>query len=46
MAHVEEDVKESVNNVNLVTSYSLELLIFEFGDLLELFGHSFELSLV
>ena len=42
---VEDDVKkESFNNINLVT-YSLELLILEFGDKLELIGHSFELSL-
>ena len=35
---VEDDVKkESFNNINLVT-YSLELLILEFGDKLELIG--------
>ena len=38
----EDDVKESVNNINLITSYSLEILILEFGDWLESFGHSFE----
>ena len=46
MTHVENDVKESVNNINLLTSYCLEISILEFGDRLELFGHSFELSLV
>ena len=45
MTHVEDDVNESVNNINLMTSYSLEISILKFGDRLELFSQSFELSL-
>ena len=43
MTHVENDVKERVSNINLLTSYSLEIAILVFADRLNLFGHSFEL---
>ena len=43
MTHVEDDVNESVNNINLMASYSLEISILKFDDRLELFGFSFQL---